>query len=210
MGNKEKILELLFQESLTSHEIAQRLDLEESNVRVYLLRLKKANKIRVTDKKGRYKVYTAVKPPDPNILAETQELKYILSQLYTLMTHKFEKKGELKLSKEDLTLLKKIKNVINSEDLLNQINKDKELNKRDLSQENSIEKFLHYGKLCPVCYKENEKPYLLKFYFSTDPRKVKMRNDFMKLFRALEDKKNRNVGTGILCCNCFDKFVEKN
>ncbi len=207
MGNKEKILDLLSQKSLTSHEIAQCLDLEESNIRVYLLRLKGANKIQEIDKKGRYKVYTAVKPPDTNILTETQELKYNLSQLYTLMTHKFEKKGETKLSNEDLMLLKKIKNVIDNEDLLNQINKDKEL---DLSQENSIKFFIHYGKLCPLCYRENEKSYLLEFYFSTDPRKVKMRNGFIKLSKGFEEKNNGNIRTGILCCNCFDKIVEKN
>lgn len=207
MGNKEKILELLSKESLTSHEIAQHLDLEETNVRVYLLRLKKADKVRVIDKRERYKVYTMVNAPDPITFAESQELKYILSQLYTLMTHKFEKKGELELSREDLILLKKIKNVIDSEDLLNQINKDKEL---DLSQENSIKIFLHYGKLCPLCYRENEKSYLLEFYFSTDPRKVEMRNGFIKLSKGFEEKNNGNIRTGILCCNCFDKIVEKN
>ena len=121
MGNKVEILDLLSQESLTSYEIAQKIDLEESNIRVYLLRLKKANKIQVIDKKGRYKVYTTVKSPDPKLFAETQELKYNLNQLYALMTHKFERKRELKLSRNDLILLKKIKNIINIEDILTQV-----------------------------------------------------------------------------------------
>lgn len=63
MGNKEKILDLLKKESLTSGEISKRITIREdsednkNNIRTYLLRLKKENLIESSGKKGKYNIY---------------------------------------------------------------------------------------------------------------------------------------------------------
>jgi sugar-specific transcriptional regulator TrmB len=60
MGNKEKILELLKQERLTSREVSKRTNIPEKQVHVYLHRLKTQGKIREWDTEGRYTIYSAI------------------------------------------------------------------------------------------------------------------------------------------------------
>ena len=118
MGNKEEILKILSQEALTSEEIASKIGLTENEVRVYLNRLKKLNRIRVIDKKERYKVFAIVKPIDSKQLGVIQELKYFLSQLYYLLKFKFQVKPELFISEEDQNFLNKIKAIIEKNDFI--------------------------------------------------------------------------------------------
>ena len=62
LSNKDRILHLLKSEALTSKEIADKLGISKQDARTYLLRLKKKDKIRTLDKKGRYYVYTYKTP----------------------------------------------------------------------------------------------------------------------------------------------------
>jgi len=64
LSNKDRILNLLRKEALTSNDIANRLDLSKQDTRTYLLRLKKEDKIKTLGKKGRYYIYTYNIPSD--------------------------------------------------------------------------------------------------------------------------------------------------
>ncbi|MFX1480891.1 MAG: FaeA/PapI family transcriptional regulator [Promethearchaeota archaeon] len=57
-------MNLLKSNSLTSSEVAKRLNLSKQDTRTYLLRLKKEGKIKTLGKKGRYYIYTYKKPLD--------------------------------------------------------------------------------------------------------------------------------------------------
>lgn len=126
MGYKERILDLLQVESLTVKEISKKLKIDENQTRVYLNRLKALNKVKEIDKKGRYKVYSIVKPLDTKDQAKIQELEYDLSYIYNLMSKKMIIKPGIKLLPEDLTFLEKIKSKIGVNDLLFQLKKNKE------------------------------------------------------------------------------------
>lgn len=82
-GNKERILDLLKLESLTSKELAKELNLSDQDTRTYILRLKKENKINVIGKKGRYYVYKSNffgrKGIEPQI-TKTKEEKILVFQ----------------------------------------------------------------------------------------------------------------------------------
>lgn len=125
MGNKEIILDLLTSESLTVKEISNKLNINENQTRVYLNRLKDKNKVREIDKKGRYKVYTIVKQIDSKEQTKIQELEYDLSYLYNLMNKKMMIRPEQKLLPEDITLLEKIKNKLEKNNLWSRIKKKK-------------------------------------------------------------------------------------
>jgi predicted regulator of Ras-like GTPase activity (Roadblock/LC7/MglB family) len=58
LSNKDRILDLLKTNSLTSKEIANKLDLGQQDTRTYLLRLKKEDKIKTLGKRGRQYIYT--------------------------------------------------------------------------------------------------------------------------------------------------------
>lgn len=60
MSNKEKIIELLNNSELTVKEIADKIDISESDTRVYLKRIKDQNniKLKVIGTKNKYKIYT--------------------------------------------------------------------------------------------------------------------------------------------------------
>ncbi|GAG56891.1 unnamed protein product [marine sediment metagenome] len=58
LSNKDRILDLLKTNSLTSNQIADKLNLGKQDTRTYLLRLKKAEKIKTLGKRGRHYIYT--------------------------------------------------------------------------------------------------------------------------------------------------------
>jgi len=58
LSNKDRILNLLEINSLTSNEIADKLNLSKQDTRTYLLRLKKEEKIKTLGKRGRHYIYT--------------------------------------------------------------------------------------------------------------------------------------------------------
>jgi hypothetical protein len=64
LSNKDRILNLLKTNSLTSNEIAGKLNLSKQDTRTYLLRLKKGEKIKTLGKRGRYYIYTYKTPVD--------------------------------------------------------------------------------------------------------------------------------------------------
>ncbi len=57
-SNKDRILDLLKTNSLTSNKIADKLHLSKQDTRTYLLRLKKEDKIKTLGKRGRQYIYT--------------------------------------------------------------------------------------------------------------------------------------------------------
>ncbi|MBY8986063.1 MAG: roadblock/LC7 domain-containing protein [Candidatus Lokiarchaeota archaeon] len=58
LSNKDRILDLLKTNSLTSNIIADKLNLSKQDTRTYLLRLKKEDKIRTLGKRGRQYIYS--------------------------------------------------------------------------------------------------------------------------------------------------------
>ena len=64
LSNKDRIFNLLKTNSLTSNEIADKLNLSKQDTRTYLLRLKKEDKIKTLGKRGRYYIYTYKTPVD--------------------------------------------------------------------------------------------------------------------------------------------------
>ena len=81
LSNKDRILNLLKLESLTSKEIAKRLSLSEQDTRTYLLRLKKEDNIKTLGKKGRFYIYTYKMPFDTTILSFKDEINKKISEL---------------------------------------------------------------------------------------------------------------------------------
>ena len=64
LSNKDRILDLLKTNSLTSNKIADKLNLSKQDTRTYLLRLKKEEKIKTLGKRGRQYIYTYKAPSD--------------------------------------------------------------------------------------------------------------------------------------------------
>ena len=64
LSNKDRILDLLKTNSLTSIKIADKLNLSKQDTRTYLLRLKKEEKIKTLGKRGRQYIYTYKAPSD--------------------------------------------------------------------------------------------------------------------------------------------------
>lgn len=78
MGNKEKILEMLKENELTVKDISQKLEISENAVNVYIVRLRKENRLKKIGKKERYNIYIAIEN-DPLVL---------LKVLYDIMINK--------------------------------------------------------------------------------------------------------------------------
>lgn len=99
MTNKNKIVELLSKQDLTSSEVSKKLGIKINSVHVYLNSLIKTGKIqRITDKK-------------PYLYRANTPLTY-LKQLYEFMSD--EKKCELKdFTETDKELMIKIEELIN-------------------------------------------------------------------------------------------------
>lgn len=118
MTNKEKILELLKEKDLTIEDMAKALKLTENEIRVYINRLKAKDKVKSIGKRGRYKIYSIKEPLTPEKKTKIQELLYDLSYLYNLMSNKMNLKEGMDFLPEDISMLKKIKEKIEKEDLL--------------------------------------------------------------------------------------------
>lgn len=121
MSKKDHILDLLKQEALTSKEIAKKLDFEEQETRIYLLRLKNANKIHVLEKRGRFNIYSIVEKIGSKEKAIIQDLKYDLANLYNFMKYKM--KPAIDFTPEDINFLENIKSKIDKTNLLDQVKK---------------------------------------------------------------------------------------
>lgn len=88
MGYKEKILELLDGNRYTSKELAEKLNITESDARVYINRIQKNDKdnIRVVGTENKYKVYTLIKKNLKNDSIDVQILKDGVLELNKLMS----------------------------------------------------------------------------------------------------------------------------
>ena len=64
-------------------------------------------------------------------------------------------------------------------------------------------KFIDYFIYCPVCHRKNDELYLSMLYFSTDPRKIKIKKFLLKLMISSKVD-GKKVILGIPCCTCFD------
>jgi len=109
IGNKERVLNLLKSNDLTSKEIAKKLNLSEKNTRTYLLRLKKEGKIEPINKKGRFLIYTLQRPPiSRNQYNEIGVLEDDLNYLLNLMEMKMTPKDGVKFTPTDLLNIRRI------------------------------------------------------------------------------------------------------
>lgn len=86
MGYKEQIIEILNGNRCTTQELANRLNITESDVRVYLNRIFKENEntLKVVGTKNKYKIYTLNKETQEN----NNKLIFLLRNLYNLMENK--------------------------------------------------------------------------------------------------------------------------
>lgn len=78
MSNKEEIFEMLKENELTVKDISQELGISENAVNVYIVRLRKENRLKKIGKKERYNIYIAIEN-DPLAL---------LKVLYNIMVNK--------------------------------------------------------------------------------------------------------------------------
>ena len=109
IGNKERILNLLKFNALTSKEIAKELNLSDKNTRTYLLRLKKEDKIKSVNKKGRFLIYTHQRPSiSRNQNVEIGALEDDLHYLLNLMEMKLTPKDGVKFTPADLMNIRRI------------------------------------------------------------------------------------------------------
>ncbi|MHA1479081.1 MAG: GTP-binding protein, partial [Promethearchaeota archaeon] len=109
IGNKERILELLTKNALTSKEIANELNLSEKNTRTYLTRLKKEDKITDIGKTGRFLIYTHKEALTPrNQHDEIGALEDDLNYLLNLMEMKMTPKDGVKFTPTDLINIRRI------------------------------------------------------------------------------------------------------
>ena len=93
----------------SSKEIAEKLILSGQDTRTYLQRLKKEDKIRVVEKKGRFLVYALKKPfSSAREYSAPESLEDDLSYLLNLMEMKMTPKDGVKFTPVDLTNIKKI------------------------------------------------------------------------------------------------------
>ena len=121
LSEKERILNLLKSEALSSKEIAKRQNLSEQDTRTYLLRLKKEDRIRIIEKIGRYNIYMYKSPSDTEKSHNYSDaLEYDLSYLINLMEMKMTLKQGTAFSQSDLLTIKRIKDRIirKKEDLM--------------------------------------------------------------------------------------------
>ncbi|MHA1390980.1 MAG: hypothetical protein ACTSQT_01895 [Promethearchaeota archaeon] len=109
IGNKERILQLLKFNALNSKEIATKLNLSEKNTRTYLLRLKKEDKIKSINKKGRFLIYTSQRPSiSRNQYNEIGALEDDLNYLFNLMEMKMTPRDGVKFTSTDLINIRRI------------------------------------------------------------------------------------------------------
>ena len=108
MGYKEQIIEILNGNRCTTQELSNRLNITESDVRVYLNRIFKENEntLKVVGTENKYKIYTLNKEPQEN----GSKLLFLLRNLFNLMENKmnFAKAPDNK----DIELIKDIESVI--------------------------------------------------------------------------------------------------
>ncbi len=78
MSNKEKILEMLMEKELTVKEIAEKLEISENAVNVYICRLRNDNLIKKVGIKNRYNIYASI---SKEIIKETHLDTQILKKL---------------------------------------------------------------------------------------------------------------------------------
>lgn len=76
MGYKEQILKILNGNKLTVKELAEKLNISESDIRVYIKRIKdnNMNELKVVGTEDKYKVYTLNKREQENDLIFLKEL----------------------------------------------------------------------------------------------------------------------------------------
>ena len=86
MGYKEQIIEILNGNRCTTQELTNRLNITESDVRVYLNRIFKENEntLKVVGTENKYKIYTLNKETQEN----NNKLIFLPSNLYNLMENK--------------------------------------------------------------------------------------------------------------------------
>lgn len=108
MGYKEQIIEILNGNRCTTQELANILNITESDVRVYLNRIFKKNEstLKVVGTENKYKIYTLNKETQEN----NNKLLFLLRNLYNLMENKMNF-AETPNSK-DIELIKDIESVI--------------------------------------------------------------------------------------------------
>lgn len=85
---------------------------------------------------------------------------------------------------------------------------DKELTEEE---QKSLQSFLHFFSMCPVCHKENHKSYLDRFFRNNTPPKRRLRDKLIELMDYsfyVGNQSQNEIHLGIPCCSCFEKFCK--
>ncbi len=111
--------------------------------------------------------------------------------------------GLRSLRDEMLAELERLRGIMGGDDIENNKNY---INLPEKEKERFNE-FLEFFSTCPVCKKKNHKSHLGKFYFETDPGRVRLKERLIKLMEESRDfnlnYKNK-MNLGIPCCDCFN------
>ena len=105
MGYKEQILKILNGNKLTVKELAEKLNISESDIRVYIKRIKdnNMNELKVVGTDNKYKIYTLNK--------KEQEINpKLLQKLYSFLSNKCKIKREVDNS--DIKMLEEVKEFV--------------------------------------------------------------------------------------------------
>ena len=86
---------------------------------------------------------------------------------------------------------------------------------KELSEEERaiLNQFINFFSTCPICRRKNHRSALKKFYFDTDPFKVKFKDRLLELMEESYDFDNiffNKILIGIPCCDCYGEFFEIN
>ena len=105
LSNKDRILNLLKSEDLSSKEIADKLSLSKQDARTYLLRLKKEDKIKILGKKGRYNIYSYKTPSNKEVPYITTDLLAHAIKEYIEFNPSFKKEINKKVAEIEANLV---------------------------------------------------------------------------------------------------------
>lgn len=78
-------------------------------------------------------------------------------------------------------------------------------------EQKEFREFYDHFSICPICSAENHKSYLLKFFLSKNPERIKLKESLMRIYRNLEftnEDKYNNLNLGIPCCKCYSKLIK--
>jgi GTPase SAR1 family protein len=79
-------------------------------------------------------------------------------------------------------------------------------------KESEFQEFANFFSFCPLCYRENHKSYLKKFFYDTNDPSKRLREKLVGLMersKRFENIYENEIKIGIPCCECFKKLFSE-